>query len=226
MKSFYILKQNKTTGPITREEIQSLLVKGEINDETLAQQAIGKAHMDLSRWKPLRCFLSDVNLSPDAFSFRNNDIDASSEKQQIAKLWNELKAEQQKLKEISDSEHSKIRKEREALHSLELKLKKQIEELEKTRREFEEERSQNHKTSDSASTSNKKSKSAKEHAMTLRLNGQVTTDEIKKAYKNLARIFHPDALSGQNALLVSLAAEHFKEINNSYDYFRRKYNIK
>lgn len=109
MKSFYILKQNKTTGPITREEIQSLLVKGEINDETLAQQAIGKAHMDLSRWKPLRCFLSDVNLSPDAFSFRNNDIDASSEKQQIAKLWNELKAEQQKLKEISDSEHSKIR---------------------------------------------------------------------------------------------------------------------
>ena len=47
-----------------------------------------------------------------------------------------------------------------------------------------------------------------------------TDEEIKKAYRDLARKYHPD--NYQNSSLADLASEKMKEINESYDTIQRE----
>ncbi len=49
----------------------------------------------------------------------------------------------------------------------------------------------------------------------LGVNQSATDDEIKRAYRNLARKYHPD--NYQNNPLADLAEEKMKEINEAYD---------
>ena len=51
----------------------------------------------------------------------------------------------------------------------------------------------------------------------LGLSGQPTKDEIKKAYRNLAKEYHPDKLSGVNDTIKKIAEEKFKEITEAYE---------
>ncbi|MBQ2324994.1 MAG: DnaJ domain-containing protein [Clostridia bacterium] len=49
----------------------------------------------------------------------------------------------------------------------------------------------------------------------LGVNPNATDDEVKKAYRNLAKKYHPDTYVGNP--LADLAAEKMKEINEAYD---------
>lgn len=51
-----------------------------------------------------------------------------------------------------------------------------------------------------------------DHYTTLGIARDATPDEIKKAYRRLARQYHPDANPGDEG-----AAEHFKEVNRAYE---------
>ncbi len=47
-----------------------------------------------------------------------------------------------------------------------------------------------------------------------------TDEEVKKAYRNLARKYHPDNYSGSD--LADLASEKMKEINEAYDQIQKE----
>ena len=47
-----------------------------------------------------------------------------------------------------------------------------------------------------------------------------TDDDIKKAYRELARKYHPDSYAGSP--LADLASEKMKEINEAYDAIRKE----
>jgi len=48
--------------------------------------------------------------------------------------------------------------------------------------------------------------------------------EIKKAYRKLSMQYHPDKVSHLGEEFQRVAEEKMKEINQSYDYFKKKYN--
>ncbi len=53
----------------------------------------------------------------------------------------------------------------------------------------------------------------------LGISPQATDDEVKTAYRNLAKKYHPDRL--QNNPLADLAAEKMKEINEAHDLIQK-----
>ncbi|MFI3252931.1 MAG: J domain-containing protein [Eubacteriales bacterium] len=54
----------------------------------------------------------------------------------------------------------------------------------------------------------------------LGVSPQATDDEVKTAYRNLAKKYHPDRL--QNNPLADLAAEKMKEINDAHDLIQKE----
>ncbi|MBQ7940752.1 MAG: J domain-containing protein, partial [Clostridia bacterium] len=55
----------------------------------------------------------------------------------------------------------------------------------------------------------------KDPYMTLGVSRDATDEEIKKAYRTLARKYHPDNYAGSD--LADVAEEKMKEINEAYD---------
>lgn len=47
--------------------------------------------------------------------------------------------------------------------------------------------------------------------------------KIKSAYRNLAKEFHPDKLSGMNQVFIDLAKQKFQEIQDAYEYLTKNY---
>ncbi|MFD3155816.1 DnaJ domain-containing protein [Haloimpatiens sp. FM7330] len=56
----------------------------------------------------------------------------------------------------------------------------------------------------------------------LGINQNATVDEIKKAYRQLAKKYHPDQYG--NNPLRDLAEERMREINEAYDYLMKNHN--
>lgn len=54
----------------------------------------------------------------------------------------------------------------------------------------------------------------------LGVSRDATEDEIKKAYRELARKYHPDNYAGTN--LAEVAEEKMKEINEAYDFIQKE----
>ncbi len=54
----------------------------------------------------------------------------------------------------------------------------------------------------------------------LGVQSTASDDEVKKAYRNLARKYHPDNYSGSD--LADLAGEKMKEINEAYDQIQKE----
>jgi DnaJ like chaperone protein len=73
------------------------------------------------------------------------------------------------------------------------------------------------------SSSNKYSPEVIEHLGVLGLKEGVDMDAIKKAYKTLAKEFHPDKLSGMSEGMQNLGKEKFQQILNSYNYLKAHY---
>lgn len=57
----------------------------------------------------------------------------------------------------------------------------------------------------------------------LGLKGGASTDEIKTAYRSLAKEFHPDKLAGMSDGIKNLAKEKFQMIQDSYEYLNKNY---
>ena len=57
---------------------------------------------------------------------------------------------------------------------------------------------------------------------TLGVSPDATDEEIKKAYRDLARKYHPDNYT--NSPLADLAQEKMKEINEAYDQIQKQRN--
>ena len=56
------------------------------------------------------------------------------------------------------------------------------------------------------------------HLNKLGLSGNPTQEEIKKAFRRLAKEYHPDKLAGVNETIKKIAEEKFREIREAYDY--------
>ncbi|MDC1402121.1 DnaJ domain-containing protein [Flavobacteriaceae bacterium] len=52
----------------------------------------------------------------------------------------------------------------------------------------------------------------------LGLKASATKEEIKAAYRRLAKEYHPDKLSGVSEVVKKIAEEKFKEVSDAYNY--------
>lgn len=63
------------------------------------------------------------------------------------------------------------------------------------------------------------------HGNTLGLKGKLTPSEIKKKYKQLMVRYHPDKVRSMGDEIREVAERKAKEINEAFDYFRKKYDL-
>ena len=63
------------------------------------------------------------------------------------------------------------------------------------------------------------------HGKALGLQGKLTPEEIKKKYRELMTQYHPDKVRGMGDEIRDVAERKAKEINEAYDYFRKKYDL-
>ena len=64
-----------------------------------------------------------------------------------------------------------------------------------------------------------------EHGKALDLKGKLTPEEIKKRYRELMTQYHPDKVRSMGDEIREVAERKAKEINEAYDYFRKKYDL-
>ncbi len=63
------------------------------------------------------------------------------------------------------------------------------------------------------------------YAKVLGLRGEMTREEVKKAYRKLVTQYHPDRVAHLGEKMRLSAEEEMKKINEAYEYFRRKYSL-
>ena len=51
----------------------------------------------------------------------------------------------------------------------------------------------------------------------LEISSDVTNDEVKKAYRKMAKKYHPDKLQGVSDDIIKMAEQKFNRVNQSYD---------
>ena len=66
--------------------------------------------------------------------------------------------------------------------------------------------------------------SIKQYLSVLGLSEGATKDEIKSAYRSLAKEFHPDKLNGMSQGIKDLAKEKFQQIQLAYENLNKSYN--
>lgn len=64
---------------------------------------------------------------------------------------------------------------------------------------------------------------AKRYSRILGLKGKVTINDIKERYKELIAKYHPDKVQHLGEEFQSIAEQKTKEINQAYEYFKKKY---
>ena len=63
------------------------------------------------------------------------------------------------------------------------------------------------------------------HGDTLGLEGRITPEQVRQAYKQRVREYHPDQVARLGIKLRMLAEEETKRINEAYAYFRKRYGF-
>ena len=66
---------------------------------------------------------------------------------------------------------------------------------------------------------------AKRYGKVLGLHGKVTIDDIKQNYRDLIAKYHPDKVQHLGEELQRVAEAKTKEINEAYEYFKKKYSF-
>lgn len=77
--------------------------------------------------------------------------------------------------------------------------------------------------SEKAEQNEKKNKDEKFYGNILGLKGKVKITDIHKAYRQKMKEYHPDKISSMAKELQQLALNRTKEINEAYEYFKKKY---
>lgn len=95
--------------------------------------------------------------------------------------------------------------------------RKAKERLEQEQREEQERRQQREKAS------NGSAKNEKYYARVLGLNGRENFDDITKRYREMASLYHPDKVNHLGSKLKAVADNEMKELNEAFDYFKRKF---
>ncbi len=70
-----------------------------------------------------------------------------------------------------------------------------------------------------------RSSDAVKYGMILELEGKVTIKDIKKNYRNLSKKYHPDRVNNLGREFSEIADKKMKDINEAYDWFKKKYNF-
>jgi len=63
------------------------------------------------------------------------------------------------------------------------------------------------------------------YARVLGLSGKMTKGDLRKRYRDLASKYHPDRVNHLGDKLKETAEREMKEINEAFDYFKKKYGI-
>jgi DnaJ like chaperone protein len=58
----------------------------------------------------------------------------------------------------------------------------------------------------------------------LEVDSNASVDEIKKAYRRMAKKYHPDKLRGQDPAMIKGAEEKFREVQKAYEILIRQKN--
>lgn len=78
---------------------------------------------------------------------------------------------------------------------------------------------------DNGSSSKDNSNDAKRYGRTLGLEGKVTKATIRQAYRDAVKQYHPDRVEQMGKEIREVAVRKTKEINEAYDYFKRRYDL-
>lgn len=76
------------------------------------------------------------------------------------------------------------------------------------------------------STENRESSKLKTAYMILELTDSATNTEIKKSYRKLVTLYHPDKTMHLDKYLQKGAKEMYQKVNDAYDYLKKKKSIK
>lgn len=85
--------------------------------------------------------------------------------------------------------------------------------------------SQNERKGDQTSDKFRKKTEADKYGEILGLKGKVTIKDIKNNYRVLSKKYHPDRVSNLGIEFTEIADKKMKDINEAYDWFKKKYNI-
>ena len=96
--------------------------------------------------------------------------------------------------------------------------------LKKTSKTEGTETSHKQKNNSSSSYTNG-AKDERYYAKVLGFQGPVTIDDVKHRYKELVLQYHPDKANHLGPELKKLAEQKTREINEAYEYFKKKYRI-
>ena len=67
--------------------------------------------------------------------------------------------------------------------------------------------------------------SEQHYAKVLGLSGPTKVEDIRRAYRELAKQYHPDKVHNLGIKLRELADKEMKELNEAYDFFKKKYKL-
>lgn len=99
-------------------------------------------------------------------------------------------------------------------------------ENDRRRAQQEEERKQNEsRQHNSSGSSSNRVKDEHYYASVLGLRGPITADDVRRRYRELVVLYHPDKVNHLGHKLKEVAESEMKEINEAYAYFKRKYDI-
>ncbi len=60
----------------------------------------------------------------------------------------------------------------------------------------------------------------------LGLDSSATDDEVKKAYRSLAKKYHPDKVEGMGEEVKKASADQFRKINEAYEQIKSARSMK
>ena len=80
-----------------------------------------------------------------------------------------------------------------------------------------------HNSQGSSENNIKNKKTEKYFGELLGLRGKISMSDIHKAYRTKMKEYHPDKISNMAEELQELALKRTKEINEAYEYFKKKY---
>tara|TARA_Y100000588_G_scaffold87067_1_gene92699 strand:- start:115 stop:900 length:786 start_codon:yes stop_codon:yes gene_type:complete len=165
-------------------------------------------------------FLPKGSAVPSSQKKKKGDEEERSSRSEREKERAKQREEQKKGREQRKRERARKREEDKARRE-----KSKEEELRKRAKKAAKERARKVKEAAEKTVKAEDRKLELNHGKALGLQGKLTPDEIKKKYRELMTQYHPDKVRSMGDEIREVAERKAKEINEAYDYFRKKYDL-